>query len=198
MPALPGASDKDAYTAVRAYRRELGRQLDDVEGKRQQLVSQLNQSSGPDRMGLEKRMPEFDRRIADLDKQIATADAQVAAAASIPGAVVPEPTNDGPSEELIIIPVLFILCVFLPLSIAYARRIWKRTGTAVAAFPRELSDRLGRLEQGMESTAVEVERIGEGQRFLTRLFTEGPGARLMGQSGGDPVRLPGGGDQNRG
>ena len=32
------------------------------------------------------------------------------------------------------------------------------------------------MEQAVEATAVEVERIGEGQRFLTRLFTEGEGS----------------------
>jgi len=33
-------------------------------------------------------------------------------------------------------------------------------------------DRLQRLEQAVDSIAVEVERISEGQRFLTRLQTE--------------------------
>jgi hypothetical protein len=36
------------------------------------------------------------------------------------------------------------------------------------------------MEQAVEATAVEVERIGEGQRFLTRLFTEGDAARALG------------------
>jgi hypothetical protein len=33
-------------------------------------------------------------------------------------------------------------------------------------------DRLARLEQAVESIAIEVERISEGQRFTTRLLTE--------------------------
>ncbi|MEO8193337.1 MAG: hypothetical protein ABI681_05765 [Gemmatimonadales bacterium] len=33
-------------------------------------------------------------------------------------------------------------------------------------------DRLARLEMAVESIAVEVERISEGQRFTTRLLTE--------------------------
>jgi len=52
--------------------------------------------------------------------------------------------------------------------------------------------RLGRLEQGMEATAIEIERIGEGQRFLTRLFTEGTPARALGPSPAELVeRKPG-------
>jgi hypothetical protein len=70
--------------------------------------------------------------------------------------------------------------VFLmPLSIAFARRIWKRGSAVVTAFPKEIGERLGRLEQSAEATAIEIERIGEGQRFLTKLFTEGPGARSL-------------------
>ena len=37
----------------------------------------------------------------------------------------------------------------------------------------DLNARLDRLEQIMESTALEVERIGEGQRFLTNQLTNG-------------------------
>jgi hypothetical protein len=43
------------------------------------------------------------------------------------------------------------------------------------------------MEQAMEATAVEVERIGEGQRFLTRLFTEGEGARPLGAGAAQPI-----------
>lgn len=38
----------------------------------------------------------------------------------------------------------------------------------------DLDARLDRLEQLMESTALEVERIGEGQRFLTNRLVGGP------------------------
>jgi hypothetical protein len=43
---------------------------------------------------------------------------------------------------------------------------------AAAGVPRELSSRLGSLEHSLDAMAVEVERIGEGQRFMTRLFAE--------------------------
>jgi hypothetical protein len=36
----------------------------------------------------------------------------------------------------------------------------------------ELSHRLARVEQIVEATAVEIERISEGQRFTTRLLSE--------------------------
>jgi low affinity Fe/Cu permease len=35
-----------------------------------------------------------------------------------------------------------------------------------------LDERVARLEQSVDVIAVEMERIGEGQRFLTRILTE--------------------------
>lgn len=37
----------------------------------------------------------------------------------------------------------------------------------------ELMARLSRVEQIVESTAIEIERISEGQRFTTKLLSEG-------------------------
>jgi hypothetical protein len=40
------------------------------------------------------------------------------------------------------------------------------------ALPTDLERRLARIEHAVESTAIEVERIEESQRFLTRTLTE--------------------------
>ena len=45
------------------------------------------------------------------------------------------------------------------------------TGAAVPAL-EEISQRLGRMEQALDATAVEVERISEAQRFTTKLLVE--------------------------
>jgi hypothetical protein len=39
---------------------------------------------------------------------------------------------------------------------------------------RETEERLERLEQAMDAMAIEVERVAEGQRFLTKLLAERP------------------------
>jgi hypothetical protein len=59
---------------------------------------------------------------------------------------------------------------------AYISRARRRTEIA----PRPDDDRMLRLEQAVESIAVEVERIGEGQRFLTKLQTERTEDRALG------------------
>jgi hypothetical protein len=59
---------------------------------------------------------------------------------------------------------------------AYIARSKRRLEIA----PRPDDDRMLRLEQAVESIAVEVERIGEGQRFLTKLQTERTEDRALG------------------
>ncbi|MDQ3244467.1 MAG: hypothetical protein M3Q09_12120 [Gemmatimonadota bacterium] len=178
-PAAPGTpSPSLVYEAARATRRALGDQVENLEQTRHQLLRELedHQVPGAARTGMEQRIVQIDQRIAELDKTISTADAQVAITAAVPGAVVerpPPPPREGPPEEMFVIVPFVLLAAALPLSIAFARRIWRRAGVVPpVTFPRELSDRLSQLEQTAEATALEVERIGEGQRFVTRLLTE--------------------------
>jgi len=49
---------------------------------------------------------------------------------------------------------------------------WRIGRAASPPLPRELADRLTNLEQSVDAVAVEIERIGEGQRYITRRFTE--------------------------
>jgi hypothetical protein len=179
------------YEGFRAQRRELSNQLDELESTRRDISTQLEQlpAVSSERKGLEARMTDVDARIATVDQMLASNAAQIATASAIPGAVVEPPpfVRQGPPEEAYVLGGIFMLIVLLPLSLALARRVWRRSAAVVTSFPKELSDRLSRMEQAVEATAVEVERIGEGQRFLTRLFTEGEGARAIGAGAAQPL-----------
>ena len=54
-----------------------------------------------------------------------------------------------------------------PVFIAWAKRLEAR-----AATPSLPDTRLERMEQAIESIAIEVERISEAQRFTTKLLTD--------------------------
>lgn len=187
--ATPGASA--IYEGFKAQRRELTNQLDELQGTRAQISAQLQEASTgtPERTALEKRLSDVDSRISSVDQMLAANSAQIAQAAVIPGAVVepPQIIRQGPPEEAYVVGTIFMLIALLPLSIALARRIWRRSAAVVTSFPRELVERLSRMEHAVEATAVEVERIGEGQRFLTRLFTEAEETRAIGSGAAQPL-----------
>ena len=189
----PGTSTPEAvYKAFNEQRRELNNQLEQLERRRNDINRELSQRGSPNqalKAGTEARIGELDKRIADVEKQLAAADQAVAKAASVPGAIVerpPEP-RQGPPEEVFILSGMFMVIVFVPLSIAFARRIWKRTATAVTSFPQELVDRLNRLDHSVDSIAIEVERIGEGQRFVTRVLTNN--SRAIGEGAAAPIDI---------
>ena len=196
-PVVAGARSAPSASAIyegfRAQRRELTNQLNDLQDTRREISSQLEDipSGDPQRAPLEARMKDVDSRISSVDQMLAGNSAQLAQAAAIPGAVVETPPpmiiRSDPPEEAYVLGGLFMVVVLLPISIAFARRIWRRSAAVVTSLPRDIADRLQRMEQSIEATALEVERIGEGQRFLTRLFTEGEGARALGGGSAQPV-----------
>jgi hypothetical protein len=206
QPTAPGTPGGYTYTtqqlsgpeailaAARAARDELGNQLERLEERRRELSQELRRGAeGENKEGIEGRISAIDQRIAEVEKQIAAADDAVAKAAAIPGAVVerpepPPPPERGPSEGVVIMSTVFTLFVLFPLAIAHARRLWRRSAVAVAELPRVLAERLTRLDQAVDAIAIEVERISEGQRFLTKVMSEGAG-RVLGAGPAQPVEL---------
>lgn len=182
----PLSGPTDVYQALVAQRRELTRQLSGLENTRSGIASRLRQESvtGADRTGLEARLTQIDERIAKLSQDIAVADANVARAAGVPGAVVQSPPfrDTGPPEEAWVLGGIFLFVAVLPLSIAWARRIMRRGDPkATALLASEMSDRFTRLEQAVDAVAIEVERIGEGQRYM---------AHRLGAGAAEAIPLP--------
>ena len=72
--------------------------------------------------------------------------------------------------------VLFIMVgvtiIGAPIARAIARRIERGTGGLGSGLPNDVGARLERMEQAIDAIAVEVERIAEGQRFVTRLMAD--------------------------
>lgn len=67
----------------------------------------------------------------------------------------------------------------IPIIRAFIRRLIDRP-PVMAPIPADVQNRLERIEQAVEAVAIEVERISESQRYLTKLMVEPkalPGAR---------------------
>ena len=187
----PLTSPQAIYSGLVRQQRELNNQLEALKRERSNAGTWLRQEhnlDATDRAGLQKRIITVDARIDALEAQRAVVDAQVASAAAVPGAVVDPPRYDrrGPPEALFALPAMFMVVAILPLSIAFARRIWRRGGMNVAALPSNVNERLSQIDQAVESIALEVERIGEGQRFITRVLSE-PSSAGVGQEAAAPV-----------
>jgi len=148
--------------------------MESLESARQDLVVQIRQgpTSDADRAGIDQRLAVIDQQLAAKQIAIAEADAQVARAAAVPGATAPSAqSNRDLATDRFEMGAITTTVLLIPIALAYARRIWRRS-SVVISLPPELTDRLTTLEHSVDAVALEVERIGEGQRFVTQLMAE--------------------------
>ena len=78
-------------------------------------------------------------------------------------------------DEEIVIPIagmlmIIVLAIGVPLVRAMGRR-WEAEGRLPRSDP-ESTQRLARMEQAIDAMSLEIERISEGQRFVTRLLSD--------------------------
>ncbi len=166
--------------ALLARRKELSDQLVSADGRRNELSRQARRATGADKAGLEQRIGVLDARLARLESEIDETGRQLAAAPAALTAATQHQrfsfgTNRADQMDHNLIPIVAILSVFVffPLAIAYARNMWRRASLPPAAgMDRVTAERLERMEQAMDAIAIEVERISEGQRFVTRVLGE--------------------------
>jgi hypothetical protein len=171
---LPVPRTAQAISDLRAQREELSNQLTSAASRRKNLAAQLTSTpAGPARSGLEQRIMVLDQRMVQLESDIAATGKQLSEA---PLSLTSTPFQGGDiPDNVAAITGAFTFLVLFPMALAMARRIWKR-GSYPPAPQQQISpqidQRLERLEQGVDAIAIEIERITEGQRFVTRLLSE--------------------------
>lgn len=178
-------------SALQARRSMLSDQLESADGRRKKLSQLARNATGADKAGLEQRIGVLDARLARLESDI---DETGKLLSSAPAALVssrgrPDFTFGPRGRDAMdrAVPIVGMLSVFVlfPIAMSIARNIWRRGALPRSATPdRESAQRLERMEQAMEAIAIEIERVSEGQRFVTRLLGEqrigvavGPGER---------------------
>jgi hypothetical protein len=179
---------------LKARRSELSDQLQSVDSRRSKLMSQLKQTGDPiATKGLEDRLALLDKRQLQLESDIAETGQLVSSAPAGLIAATQAPVFGGlGSGQVVAISIVAMIFVAAPLAMGFARTLWK-TSNKPAASPAaftETAQRLERLEGAVDSIAIEIERISEGQRFVTKLLSEGQRAPALGagQRSPDVVR----------
>ncbi|MBX3174725.1 MAG: hypothetical protein KF709_09950 [Gemmatimonadaceae bacterium] len=171
--------------ALRAQRTELSNQLISAQGRRDEIAAQLAEASAAERPGLEARLQQLDARILQIESNIERTGQLMASA---PGQYLRE-TSSGSGvtfpnvtmrPDITAIAVVFTIFVLAPISISIARLFWRRAtqGPVTNTIDKDTADRLRRLESGVDAIAIEVERISEGQRFVTKLMADRERQRL--------------------
>ena len=186
-PALPQASSLPALSQQLA---QLEVQLAGLNAQWSGLQTQLQSMriDNPARPPVQAKAADVGVQIAQVQGQIATIQAQINVFehSGFPGVRGPRlPRGNGrPSmdpDAVTAIFIVFTLAVLMPLSIGIARRLWRRGAKSDApAHDPMIAPRLDRLEHAVDAIAIEIERVSEGQRFVTKILAERPGTNASG------------------
>jgi hypothetical protein len=182
VPAAPVeaqvAQGPATLSGLQAQAIELRIQLAGIRAQWNGLRTQLDQMlrNNPARPGVQQKWADVGVQKAQVEGDLARIEAQIAQLTGTPVAGVRPPLPRGsrfnPSIGIPIGAVL-VMVMFVPVSLAWARRI-ARGSNRPAPLTRDAVDRLERLEQAIDTVAIEVERISEGQRFVTKILAERP------------------------
>jgi hypothetical protein len=168
-----------------AQRDQISDQLTNVSSRRTELAEELaNTPEQAARGGLEERLRLLDQRILQLETDLATTGRRLQSA---PGNLLAsaEAENRASSDEEFVDGAVtsgFSVFAFMSLVLFVMRRRWKKSSVPRPnQLPSDTGQRMERLEHGMDAIAIEVERISEGQRFVTKLLSESREPQLAAQ-----------------
>ena len=180
-------------------RTELRTQLKELNRRRNELDEQRHVATQAARPGLEARIAEIDARTARIDQQIASLDDQIAAATeryTAAGAGQGQGVVVGQSPRVINIPQVSIPsdfggrsrrtemrdvagfmaaeAVLLGLiGVVFWRFAMKRMRDQFERMMQSQSQQLSQMQNAVDVIGIEVERISEGQRYVTKVISDG-------------------------
>lgn len=166
----------EAMMALVSQREELNDQLEEVTDRRNEIIGQLR--SGPPeaaQASLQSELKVLDQRVTQLHNDLSLVGREIARASPELIAMTKEPNEEPPGYNFTEGVMAGGGSVFLLMAalLVFARRRWRKTGRAGAGvLPAGDSERLQRMENGIEAMAIEIERISENQRFVTKLLSE--------------------------
>jgi hypothetical protein len=169
----------DEMMGLLSQRRVVNEQLENATDHRNDLLEQLNAAPESAKPGFQAQLNVLNDRIVQLETSLNVIGQEIAGASPALMSMAEEPTSPpdqpGTFEDGVAVGVFSTLGGVTVL-LLLARWIWKRFARRDVPSPRRLpaedSERLKRLENSFEAMAIEIERISEGQRFVTRLMSE--------------------------
>jgi hypothetical protein len=189
---LEAPRTREAMQQLVARRSQLTEELDDVTDRRNDLVEQLRTVPNAAEPGITAQLKVLNDRVVQLETDLAATGRQLSSASPDLVPIAEESSGEdvnGSFDDGVGAGVAGSVVVMSAL-LFYMWRRWRPRGAGRSARLRDdTSPRLARLEQGMDAIAIEIERISEGQRFVTKLLSESHGAATPPQRIGEPTTV---------
>lgn len=178
---------------LRRQRSEMSNQLSSARERRGELINEIRVAPDGTEQGLLLHLQVVNDRIVSIERDLERSG-QTLRSGQVPiGTTLIAPRFQSPTdaaERGAAISALVLVPLFLSFMVMRWRR-GKRRGEKGAPAP-EHDARMERLEQAVDAIALEIERVGESQRFTQKVLAE---ANIMpalgvGQRAAEPIRMP--------
>ena len=171
------------------HRSSLRIDIANAETRRDELIKRLEQTAGRERDRIEQQLSSVEQQIEASRLAINVIDRQLS---GVPAPVVTHPFTETPQVFQFGSPGLpgevvwaaggaggLLLLGMLSL-LVYMRHIARTTRHALSLIEGQVSSQHATLASGIDAIALEVERLGEGQRFMSKVLTT-PDAKVRPQ-----------------
>lgn len=165
--------DGMSYEKLRSLSEELAEQRQATAERRVNVADRYEAATGASRSGIAERLAILDQRLVQIESELAVIDARAAIAKPTTEQPPLFPINNGVPEDEVAAMGFGIFFGTVLLTVMFMRRVGRRRAHSTPQ-PASLQGeaRLDRIEGAVDTIAVEIERIAENQRFMTRLMTE--------------------------
>jgi hypothetical protein len=173
--------DLSGYSAnqLRRIHQELGNQRAELANRRQTIGETYERATGDSRQGIGERILTLDKNIVEYENEIARVGQALAIKSGGETSQRPpgNPQPSGMSEDEAAGMAFGFSAATAVLVFFFMKRYFRRRYGRMPAQPQpqnqiQSNERLDRIEQAVDTIAVEIERVSENQRFMTRLMTE--------------------------
>ena len=179
-------------SVLRNQRSEMSEQLSSAQNRRARLLDEMRSAPPGTEQGLREQFQVLNNRIVAIETDIEAAGRTLRTGQVPQGTVLVPPhsglggQNQTDNAER---GAALAATVLIPIFALFVWRGWRRGRRGQRAVPHsaEYESRFDRLEQAVDAIALEIERVGESQRYQTKLLAEANLMPAMGTSKRDPV-----------
>jgi hypothetical protein len=176
----------DDMMALLSQRRVLTQQLEEATDRRNDLIDRMNEVPDAAKPGFQGQLNVLNDRITQLESSLNVVSQEIAGASPVLASMAEERDDPAPDDHfgtfqegafvggvggVVGVTILFLITRWLRRKFNGSDEVQRRP-----ALPADDSERLRRLENGIDAMAVEIERISEGQRFVTKLLSQSQAA----------------------
>lgn len=181
-------------SVIRNQRSEMSDQLQSAQNRRERVLDELRTAPPGTEPGLQQQYQVLSDRIVAIERDI-EASGRTLRSGQVPvGTVLVPPRSFSSSNRTDDAErgATLAAMILLPIAAIYMWRAFRRRrrgGRREVEVHAEQDSRFERLEQAVDAIALEIERVGEAQRYQAKLLSEANMMPAMAQKSPEPVRV---------